>query len=491
MMMAKRIKTLFINDSSVNLVVVEGRKVKKWASLNLEPGLVSQGVIIDETQVADKIKELLRMVKEGGGKYVVGLSGLNSLYRLISLPELPEAIIPEAVKQEAGRVIPVPLEEVYLSYQRISAPVGETRVFLAAFPRNVADASYRTLKAAGIEPYIMDLAPLAICRTLDEARAIIVNTRLDNLDIIVMVDRLPQLIRTLSLAGEAASLTEKIPTITEEIDRTVAFYNSSHKEQPLDATVPMFVCGDLAQAPENWQSLSVKLKCPVSILPSPVESPESFNINEFMVNIGLAFKELYPEKGESKVSLVNFNALPQMYLPKAVPLSAILAPVCVIIGAGILVYMGMMLRNSTAQSEVLRSELASVEKTVAEQRVEIATMTDQVSQLEAELAPMEARAEVFDNTFASLGDARTLVDQHMDDIVGLLPQEADFVEINHDEEAVTVNGLVKKEIDAEDDIFDYARDLRSRFLGIIISSVQAVEDEEGEFIGYEFEFLLE
>ncbi len=490
-MMAKRIKTLFINDSTVNLVVVEGRKVKKWASLYLEPGLVSQGVVLDEAQVADKIKELLKMVKEGGGKYVVGLSGLNSLYRLISLPELPEAILPEAVKQEAGRVIPVPLDEIYLSYQRIPAPVGETRVFLAAFPRNVADASYRALKTAGIEPYIMDLAPLAICRTLDEPRAIIVNTRLDSLDIIVMVDRLPQLIRTLSLAGEAASMAEKIPTITEEIDRTVAFYNSSHKEQPLDATVPMFVCGDLSQTPENWQSLSGKLKCPVSILPSPVESPESFNANEFMVNIGLAFKELYPEKGETNVSLVNFNALPQMYLPKAVPLSAILAPVGVIIGAGILVYMGMMLRNSMAQNEALRYELANTEKAVTEERVEIAKLKEQVTQLEAEIAPMGARADVFETTFASLGAGRALIDQHMDDIVRLLPQDADFIEINHEEEDVTVNGLVKEEIDAEDDIFAYARDLRSRFLRIIISSIEAVEDDEGEFIGYEFEFLLE
>jgi len=489
--MAKRIRTLFINDNTVNLVVVEGRKIKKWASLYLEPGLVSQGVIVDEAQVADKIKELLRMVKEGGGKYVVGLSGLNSLYRLISLPELPEAVIPEAVKQEAGRVIPVPMDEVYLSYQRVPSPVGETRIFLAAFPRSVADTSYRTLKSVGIEPYLMDLAPLAVCRTLDEARAIIVNIRLDTLDIIIMVDRLPQLIRTLSLAGEATTLAERIPTITEEIDRTVSFYNSSHKEQPLDATVPMFVCGDLAQSPENWQQLTVKMKSPVSILPSPVESPASFNPNEFMVNIGLAFKELYPEKGESNISLVNFNALPQMYLPKAVPLSAVLAPVGVIIGAGILVYMGMMLRNGMAQNEVLRSDLVGVERSVNDARVEIATLKEKVTQLESEIAPMEARAEVFETTLASLGDGRALVDQHMDDIVELLPADAIFIEINHEDEIVTINGAVKEEIDAEDDIFAYARDLRSRFLNIIISSIEAIHDEDdGEFIGYEFEFTL-
>jgi type IV pilus assembly protein PilM len=489
--MAKRIRTIFISDDSVNVVVVEGKRVKKWASLLLEPGMVSQGVVIDEAQVASKIKELLKAVKEGAGRYVVGLSGLNSLYRLISLPELPEAILPEAVKQEAGRVIPVPLDEVYLSYQRIPSLVGETRVFLAAFPRNVADALHRTLKAAGIEPYIMDLAPLALCRTLNESRAIIVNTRLDNLDIIVMVDRLPQLIRTLSLPGEVASLAEKVPTITEEIDRTVAFYNSSHKEQPLDATVPMFVCGDLAQTPESWQSLSGRLNCPVSILPSPVESPESFNLGEFMVNIGLAFKELFPEKGEASVSLVNFNALPKMYLPKAVPVSAILMPVCVIIGAGILVYMGIMLRNSTAQNELLRSELAAIETRVTEERVEIATLAEQVSQLGAEVAPLEARADVFETTFDSLGDGRALVDKHMDDIVMLVPADAEFIELNHEDEVVTINGLVAEEIDAEDDIFAYARSLRSRYVNFVVSSIEAAETEEGEFIGYEFELLME
>jgi len=489
--MARRVKTLFISDDAVNLVVVEGRRVRKWASLPLEPGLVSQGLVVDEAQVADRLKELFKLVKEGEGKVIAGLSGLNSLYRLISLPELPEAILPEAVKQEASRVIPVPLDEVYLSYQRIPATPGETLIFLAAFPRNAADALYRTLKQAGVEPYIMDLAPLALCRTLDESRAIIVNARLDNLDIIVMVDRLPQLIRTLSLPGEAVSLSEKLPTITEEIDRTIAFYNSGHKEKPLDSTVPMFVCGDLAQAPENWQSLSGKLNCPVSISPSPVESPDSFNPSEFMVNIGLAFKELFPEKEGANVSLVNFNALPEIYLPKAVPLSTILAPIGVIIGFGLLFFMGFMLRGNMAHTSVLSSQLVAIESSIAQEQKEIVALTEQVTQLEAQIGPVEARTNVFETTFTSLGEGRETVDRDMSKVVSLLPEDVGFIEINHGDNSVTVNGIVKEEVDAEDDIFTYARNLRGSFSSVIISSIEAVEDCEGEFEGFEFEFLLE
>ncbi|MDH5696412.1 MAG: pilus assembly protein PilM [Dehalococcoidia bacterium] len=485
--MAKKVNTIFISDDAVNLVVVEGRRVKKWASLPLEPGLVSQGLIVDEARVADDLGKLFKLVKERAGKVIAGVSGLNSLYRLISLPELPEAILPEAVKQEARRVIPVPLEEVYVSYQRLPSPPGETRLFLAAFPCNVADALIRTLREAGIEPYIMDLAPLALSRTLDEPRAIIVNVRLDNLDIIVMVDRLPQLIRTLSLPGEAASLSERLPAITEEIDRTIAFYNSSHKEEPLNSTVPMFVCGDLAQAPESWQSLTGKVNCPVSILPSPVESPDSFNPSEFMVNIGLAFKELFPEKAETNVSLVNFNVLPEAYLPKAVPLSAILAPIGIIIGIGLLVYMGFTLRNTMAYNSVLSSELAAIETRIAQEQEEMLTLKAQVTQLEAQIGPAEARTNIFETTFTSLGEDRKQLNRDMSELVSLLPKGVDLQKVNHGGASVTINGIAP----AEGDIFQYARNLKGSFSSVIISSIKAREGDEGEIEGFEFELLLD
>jgi len=146
-------------------------------------------------------------------------------------------------------VIPAPLEEVYLSYQVLPASRGETRVFLVAFPRNVTDALVRTLRRAKIRPYLMDLAPLALCRTVDQPRAVLVHARSDHLEVVVVDDGLPQLIRRLSLPGEVVPLAERLPAIAEEVDRTVSFYNSGHKERPLDSAVPMLVAGDLVQAP--------------------------------------------------------------------------------------------------------------------------------------------------------------------------------------------------------------------------------------------------
>ena len=58
--MAKRVTTLFIRDTSINLLVMKGEQVDKWASLPLEPGLVSQGLVVDEEQVAEKVKQIFK-----------------------------------------------------------------------------------------------------------------------------------------------------------------------------------------------------------------------------------------------------------------------------------------------------------------------------------------------------------------------------------------------------------------------------------------------
>jgi len=487
--MAEKATTLFIRDDAVNLLVVEGKRVRKWASLPLEPGLVNQGLVLDEARVADELNKLFKLAKIGARRVVAGISGLNSLYRLISLPELPEAILPEAVKQEARRVIPVPLDEVYLSYQRLPAPPGETRVFLAVFPRNVADVLVRTLRLAGVQPYVMDLAPLALCRTLNEPRAIIINTRLDHLDIMVMEDRLPQLIHRLSLAGEVTSAPERLSAITEEIDRTVAFYNSSHGENPLDLTVPLFVCSDLAQLPEGWQSLGGKLGCPVSILPSPVESPDGFDASDFMVNIGLALKELLHEREGANFSLVNFNALPEVYLPKGVSLSRILSRVGAVVGIGLLIFMGFLVHNRAEYTSVLRSQLAPLQSSIALQVNEIATLQEQLKQVEAQVEPVAAKAAIFDTTRTSLRASREEVSDDMNKVVDLLPGTIDLTGVNHDGKLVMVSGIAP----TEDDIFGYARDLRNRFGNVIISSIEAIEEEYGEITvitGFEFELLL-
>ena len=471
--MAKRVTTLSIRDTSIDLLVMKGEQVEKWASSPLEPGLVSQGLIVDEAQVADKVEQIFKETGAQTSKVITALSGHDSLYRIITLPELPEAVLPEAVRREAKRTIPTPLEDVYFSYQYLPSPKGESRIFLVTFPRELVDALVRTLRQAGVKPYVMDLAPLALCRIPNEPRAIIVNTRLDYLDVAVIADRIPQVIRRLSLPGETESLEERLPLIAEEFNRTIAFYNSSHMETPLDSTVPVFICGDLAEAPDTWQSLVGESGYTVSALPSPVEAPEGFNPNEFMVNIGLALREMRIEKEEANFSLVNFNALPDVYLPPGFSIVRVLLPVVTVIGIGLIILVVILILNNRANIEALTSEVTVAESSVSQQRGQIAKLNSRIPSVEATAKELGGRATNMERRRANIYlDLREIVD--------LADVQISLTKVAHVGSSITVTGTAPN----VGLLYEYARDLREspRFSKVWVTKVMGS--------GTSFEFSL-
>ncbi len=64
--MAKNIVTLYIDDTSLRLMVTAGERGREWAELPLESGLVENNVVINEAEVANKIKQLFedRKIKD-------------------------------------------------------------------------------------------------------------------------------------------------------------------------------------------------------------------------------------------------------------------------------------------------------------------------------------------------------------------------------------------------------------------------------------------
>lgn len=501
--MAKKI-TLYIEDTDIKLLVTKGKQVDKWASLLLEPSLVRDGVIVDEDQVAESIKTLLKLGGIKTKKISVSISGLNSIFRIITLPELSQSLLPEAILNEARRVIPVPLEQVYISYQQIQSSKGETRLFLVAYPRNSTDVLIKTLNKAGIKPDIMDLAPLALARCANEPRAIIINSWLTYLDVIIMADRLPQVIRSLSLPTEAIDIKEKLPFIAEELARTVAFYNSSNPANQLESAVPVFVCGDLVEAPDDWQSLVGQSGYPVSALAPPVEYPETFSPCKFMVNIGLALKDQLPKGEESYYSIVDLNALPSAYQLVAINIARVITPVAIVIGIGALAYGGLLVKeiyDDTArindqveelniETDLLHLQNSSIRDDIANLDAAILPYPEQVVQIESQIESLEAVDAKFSSMLDGLNEELLETDADLKEAVDLLPVTVMLYDIQYGIDSILISGIGPH----EDDILGYARALRSseRFNEVTVLSIKEIlmQEHEEENRMFDFIFLL-
>ncbi|HEX76735.1 MAG TPA: pilus assembly protein PilM [Dehalococcoidia bacterium] len=477
-LMAKQVVTLYIDDTNLKLLVVRGNQVKKWATLPLESGLIRDGEVADRTQVAARIQELLKSQGVGGRKVIVGLSGLHCLFRVITLPRLPEAQLAEAVAWEAKRVLPVPVEELYLSWQVVSTSEEKTQVFVAALPRNVADTLIETLREAGIKPYLIDLAPLALARVVSEATAIVVDVQSAEVDIVVMVEGVPQLIRSLTLPREAASLNEKLPAIKDELKRTIHFYNSSHPEQPLEPSVPVFASGELAEEPSIYQSLAEELNYSFSSLSSPLKYPEGLAPAQYMVNIGLAFKKL-PLGKQATFSVVELNVLPEVYQPKGIPVAKILVSLGIIVAIGLLVPVAMRVQDAAADTVVLRTQVGEANHLLQQMQEEQELQKQEFTELEEKVAEAKITLDNFTSVLSGFSGHRAKVNGDLDETMLDKPSGVELSNITHSGVTLTIEGTYS----SEEKVLDYAYNLGAsgRFSQIIISTMEKAETGEKSF----------
>jgi type IV pilus assembly protein PilM len=470
--MAKEATTIYIDDSAISVLVAKVRKVQKWASMPLESGLVKGGVILEEDAVASKVRELWQNEKIGASRVIAGISGINCLYRLLTLPELPKDILPEAVRREAGRVLGVPLEQLYLSWQTLPSLRGETLIYLTASPRNSVDALISTLHKAGLNPYLMDLRPLALARATTEPGAIIIDLQPASFDIVVITGGIPQVIRSLPLAQEA-SMEKKMRIVKEELDRAITFYNSSHMDRPIGAAAPLLVSGELAEQPDTWEFLKGRQECSIQPLPSPIEVAEDFPASQYMTNIGLALKELTP--GKAAISIIDFNILPRAYQPKARPVSEILFIPVIIAGIALVVFGVFFNSTASRHTDALRSELANINQMVISQQVQV----KETLALNEEASSLEETVAAFTTTLDDFKTGRGEVNGDLAEINScLLGGIKDSpLSISDDGDNIKVTGLASN----ENAVFSYAKDLRDskRFVLVVISKMDKLKDKPG------------
>ena len=487
--MAKKVTSLFIEDTGIRYLVSTGKQAEKWASVPLEPGIVKHGQVQDK----DKLSKILKETFQTAGlnnKVILGISEPGSLYRIINLPRLPENILEEAIKREAERVIPLPQSEIYLAHQVISAKQDEMQVFLAAFSRNTVDTFISTLQATSIKPVSLDLVPLCLCRAVNRDTAIIVSLRSSNFEIAIMVDRIPQVIRSLSLPIEAESMAEKLPTIAEELERTISFYNSSHADKPLDGSIPVYVDGELAEARDSWSGLVKNFAATVSPIVTPMQGEANFDNSQFSVNIGLAFKENL--KGTTG-SIVNFNALPKAFLPEKTKLSRVILPIATGIGIIVLVFLALISNAAKSDVSAVDANTASVQKQTTQQNKDISAIKVQLKNAQDALEPLQdqvktatANVQAFDQVLSGLDQQRTAADANISRVVSLIPAGMNVNSISVTEN-ITISGSA-----AEPDITLFARNLagETAFKTVRISAITLNESTNPGFYDFQINITL-
>jgi len=470
--------TLNISATSIRLLSVKGKQIQKWVSMPLAPGLVRDGAILQPKALGAAINALFNSMKVPKKRVITSLTGLSFTYRILSLPRMNSDLLEEAILRGARKEIPLPLEELYLSWQAIGARPDELDFFVLGVPQNLIDAMVETVAETGIKHCIMDLKPLALARAANRGNALIVDFEAECFDIVLVADGIPAIMHTIT-PREGASIEDNIGQLTRELSKTVEFYNSSRPENPLSHTTPLLLTGELSTDATN-KLIQAETEYPVELLTPPLESPPYLPVTSYITNMGLALKEM-PQTPTSKGEVtpfrdVNLDILSgkQRAIAPPVPLRRRLAPLAIIIVIGLLFPMYHINSQAGAETARLQTELSSVSQELRESRL----TSIEVSEIEDTISEVAAEVDVLKEEHQDILSDRGYFTNTLSFVAYALPSQAYFTYIEVGTDHITVNGKA----DSSLTVIDYAMALerRGEFSEIRIAELNEVQITETE-----------
>lgn len=299
-MFKRKLTTINFEGNEIRFLVVQGEKVHSWRTNNIPPELMNQGLIQNPGEVGKIIQTTLEEIKGPRRRVVTSVTGQRSVHRIMRIPNIQDKLLEETIRRKAKQEFAIPVDEADLSWRVINRANNQIVLYVLAVPNTIIDGQVEVLRAAKIKPKIMDIKPLALQRVVNKKTSIIVNLESFCMGVIIVVNHIPILVRTIPL--ETGDLTDeaKIDLLSQELARTVKYYNESNKKNRLPEETVVYLTGELfdyprlesqlEESPNLTERLGSRTPYKISLPEPPLEIPPELSVAKYAVNLGLALK---------------------------------------------------------------------------------------------------------------------------------------------------------------------------------------------------------
>lgn len=163
-----------IGTSAIKVVVLKAGSppVLQHAVTTPTPiGSMRDGLVVEPQAVATELKNLLAQHRITTRQAVTAVPNQSAVTRNIMVPRMERKELQDAIKWEAERYIPYPIDEVALDFDLLDDPAnipedGQMEVVIAAAPSEAVARVVEVLQLAGLEPVVIDLKSFAVLRAL-------------------------------------------------------------------------------------------------------------------------------------------------------------------------------------------------------------------------------------------------------------------------------------------------------------------------------------
>ncbi|KIG18257.1 Type IV pilus biogenesis protein PilM [Enhygromyxa salina] len=173
--MARQCIGLDIGSSSVKLVQVKASR-KSFSLQNfgiepLPPGAIVDGAIANPGAVADSIRNLSKRIHLRGKDIALAVSGNSVIVRRLHIPAMQGPALAEQMEWEVKQNIPFARDEVIVDWEVLVPRTsdGQMEVVLVAAKREIVEQYFEAVKAAGLNPVVVDTDAFAMQNAIESA----------------------------------------------------------------------------------------------------------------------------------------------------------------------------------------------------------------------------------------------------------------------------------------------------------------------------------
>jgi hypothetical protein len=262
--------------------------------------IMSQGQIHNPESIGNEIKTIMKEIKGSRRNVVSSITSQRSVHRVMRIPSVQDNLLEETIQRKAKQEFAIPIEETDIHWRILSKDSEGITLYVLAVPQLITDQLVVALKAAKIKPRLVDIKPLALQRLVNKPTTVIVNLESYSLGVIIVINNIPLLVRSVPLETGDLSPEAKVDLLSQELNRTVKYYNESNKNNRLPEDTVIHLTGELFEKShldarlEEATDLAARLqtRSPYSVQypTGPFPMPEDFSPATYAVNLGLATK---------------------------------------------------------------------------------------------------------------------------------------------------------------------------------------------------------
>lgn len=142
-----------------------------YGTANFDKTAIQDGVIVQPEVIAKAMQGLFKKHLIGdvtSRRVAMTIPAYRTFTRAIQLPELKPQELTDAISLEAEQYIPLPLEELYLDYQKVGHVKDQQEVLAVAVPRKIVDSYLDLARIAGLEVVLIETTMGASARLFSQ-----------------------------------------------------------------------------------------------------------------------------------------------------------------------------------------------------------------------------------------------------------------------------------------------------------------------------------